>query len=324
LRRLSVFAGGWTLEAAETVCAGEGIEAREVLDLLTSLVEKSLLQYEEADAEGRYRLLETVRQYGAEKLCGAGEEVEYRGRHRDSYLTLAEQAEPELRGPAQGEWLARLEQEHENLRAALAWSTERSEGEAGLRLGGALWRFWMVRDFWAEGRERLAGVLALPGVETRTAARGSALNGAGVLAQCQGDYQAARALYGESLAIRRQLGDQQAVASSLSNLGNVASDLGDYATARALLENSQTIYCQLGDQHGIATSLHNLGCVTRDQGEYEAARAFYEESLAIYRQLGKQREIANSLANLGFVTRLLATMRRRGRSMRRAWQSAVS
>jgi predicted ATPase/class 3 adenylate cyclase len=303
LRRLSVFAGGWRLEASEAICAGEGIEDWEVLDLLAALVEKSLVQYEEAGNEARYRLLETIRQYGAEKLTAAGEEAGLRERHRDWYLALAEQAKPELHGPRQGEWLARLEEEHDNLRVALAACIQRGEAEAGLRLGGALWWFWMVRGYLGEGRERLAGALALPGSEGRTAARGRALNGAGALAHHQGDFEGARALYEESLAIFRQLGYQLGISELLNNLGILARYQGDYEGARVLYEESLAIKRQLGHQQGIAASLGNLGIVAFEQGDYEPARAFCEESLAIFRQLGHRQGISQSLNILATVAR---------------------
>jgi predicted ATPase len=301
LRRLSVFAGGWSLEAAEAVCGGEGIAAAEVLDLLTQLADKSLLLVDEGEGAARYRLLETIRRYGAEKRASAGEEGVLRERHRDWYLVLAEEAEPELQGPRQGEWLARLAAEHENLRAALAWTSERGEGEAGLRLGAALSRFWMVRGYLTEGRARLATVLAGAGSEAGRTARAQALNGAGVLASNQGEYEAARALYEESLVIQRQIGDQRGIAISLNNLGNVASNQGEYEAARALYEESLAIRRELGDQQGIANSLGNLGNVAYCQGGYEAARALYEESLVIQREIGDQHGIARSFNGMGNV-----------------------
>src|SRR5262249_31999218 len=145
LLRLSAFAGGWTLEAAEAVCIGKGVEEREVLDLLTRLVQKSLVIYEEREGGGRYRLLETVRQDARERLLESGEAEAVRERHRDWFLALAQRAEPELWRGSQTEWLERLERENDNLRAALAWSGAPGQVEAGLRLGGALRRFWEVR-----------------------------------------------------------------------------------------------------------------------------------------------------------------------------------
>ena len=206
LQRLSVFAGGWTLAAAEEVCAGEGIEHRDVLDLLTSLADKSLVVPEQEDAQTRYRLLETVRQYARDRLEESGGSAAVRVRHRDYYLALAEEADPKLKGAEQAEWLQRLEEEHENLRAGLEWSLAEAGTGGGLRLCGALQRFWWTRGHLSEGRQWCTRVLCKAGAEERTRERANVLNAAGVLAYYQGDYPAARALYEESLAIRRELG----------------------------------------------------------------------------------------------------------------------
>ncbi|SRR5579884_626936 len=208
LRRLSVFMGGWTLEAAEAICAGEGIEEWEVLDLLTSLVDKSLVVYEGPEPSTRYRLLETIRQYARDRLYEAGDGALYRDRHRDWFLSLAEQAEPQLQGPEQALWLERLETEHDNLRAALEWSLAADgSAEAGLRLVGALWRFWEMRGYLTEGRAHLADALSHAQTQERTQERARALTGAGNLAWHQSDYEAARTLHEQSLAIYQALGN---------------------------------------------------------------------------------------------------------------------
>jgi predicted ATPase/Tfp pilus assembly protein PilF len=300
LRRLSVFAGGCTLEAVEVVCAGDGVAAEEVLELLGHLVDKSLVLAEEQRGEAWYRLLETIHQYGQEELHGSREEAELRVRHRDWYVALAERAEPELQGPEQGEWLERLEREHDNLRAAVDMSIETGEAEAGLRLGGALSGFWDGRGYLSEGRERLAALVRLEPA-SRTAPRAKALNGAGVLACRQGEYTAARARHEESLSIYRKLGDKLGVATSLHKLGFVTNLQGGPSEARSLFEESLAIFRELGDEHGIANSLRNLGNVASCQGDYAAARALYEESLLIDRRLGDRRGIAYSLGNLGIV-----------------------
>ena len=267
LQRLSVFAGGWTLEAAEQVCAGDGVEDRDALDLLTSLADKSLVVVEQSDGHSRYRLLETVRQYARERLVESGGGEAVRVRHRDYFLTLAEQAEPKLVGAQQAEWLRRLDEEHENLRAALEWSLAEVQSGAGLRLCGALYRFWWARGYLSEGRKWCARVLAMEGAAGRTLERPKALHGAGALAYHQGDYLAARALGEESLAIRRQLGDWKGIAASLNNLGMVACDQADYPAARALAQESLAISRELGNRVGIANSLNNLGNVAYDQAE---------------------------------------------------------
>jgi len=301
LQRLSVFAGGWTLAAAQEVCAGEGIEHKDVLDLLTSLADKSLAVPEQEDSQTRYRLLETVRQYARDWLEDTRGHAAVRVRHRDYYLALAEEADPKLRGAEQAEWLRRLEKEHENLRAGLEWSLAEAETGGGLRLCGALQRFWWTRGHLTEGRRWCTRVLCKDGAEERTRERAYVLNAAGVLSYHQGDYPAAGAFYEESLAIRRELGDRSGIAGSLGNLGNVAVNQGDHPAARALQEQSLAIYRELGDRFGTANTLNNLGVVALNQGDYAAARALHEESLAISRELGNPHSIALSLSNVGHV-----------------------
>jgi predicted ATPase/class 3 adenylate cyclase/tetratricopeptide (TPR) repeat protein len=336
LRRLTVFAGGWTLEAAEGICrdeddrrqmsdvSGKGdpslltsdichLSSVDVLDLLSQLVDKSLVLVDEVGGETRYRLLETIRQYGAEKLHAEKAEAEALAtRHRDWFRTFAEEADRGLQGPEQAEWLDRMEVEHDNVRAALRWSIEQRDFVPGLCLGASLWRFWSVRGHLTEGRERLAELLALeqadggePVTAERRAARASALNGAGALAWHQGDYAGAGALYEESLAIRRELGDTPGVAASLSNLGLMEYEQGDYASGAALLEESLSLRRELGDRNGIAASLSNLGMIAYAQRDYPRARMLHEESLAIRRALGDQRAAALSLSNLGWVAQAL-------------------
>ena len=301
LQRLAVFAGGWTLDAAEHVCAGEGVEERGVLDLLTSVADKSLVLAEQNDGDYRYRLLETVRQYAQDKLLESGVDQAVRTRHHDYYLALAEEAEPKLLGAEQIEWLQHLEVEHENLRAALNWSLVPARSEGGLRLCGALLVFWVTRGHLSEGRAWCARVDEKAEGKERTAERAKMLNAAGHLAQLQGDYPAARARHEESLAIRRQLGDQRGVAFSLNNLANVSNEQADYDLARSLYEESLAIRRQLGDRRGIAISLGNLGLVARAQGDLLSARALHEESLAIMRELEHPVGIAGSLCYLGMV-----------------------
>ena len=301
LRRLSVFAGGWSLEAAEQVCGGEDVAEGQVLDLLTSLVDKSLVLFEEREGTGgRYRLLEMVRQYAAESLQASDEAEPVKRKHRDWYLALAEAAEPQLQGSGQANWLQQLETEHDNLRAALAWSLPPS-GEAGLRFTGALQLFWSTRGHLAEGRAWCKTALEAKGAQERTAARAKALNGAGMLATIQGDYPAARAYHEESLAIKREIGDRQGIAGSLNNLGIIAEHLGDYASARSYFEEALVINQEMGNRIWEAINLGNLGSVVLGQGDYEAAKALCEESLAIKREIGDRQGIAASIAGLGDV-----------------------
>ncbi|HYN88544.1 MAG TPA: tetratricopeptide repeat protein, partial [Ardenticatenaceae bacterium] len=313
LRRLSVFAGGYSLEAVEAVCAGNGIEQQEILDLLSDLVDKSLVAPAEQDVPGgeaRYRLLETLRQYSQEKLEESGEGDSVRRCHARYFLALVEAVEPKLTTREQGVWLAWLEMQHDNLRAALACARQQAMGggaETALRLAGALWRFWSMRGYWSEGREWLESVLSLPGAAEAMAARGKALYGAGSLAYSQDDYHAAHVLLEESVAIRRALGDTQGVAMSLQHLGTLAREQEalnprpDYTRAKALSEESLALFRELDHAMGVAGSLHDLGVAVMYQGDYAAARPILEQSLALYRQVGHDSGASHILALLGEV-----------------------
>lgn len=298
--RLSVFAGEFTLEEIEQICAGDPVDEWDVVDLLTSLTDKSLVLAETSGASVRYRLLETVRQYAKDRLTESGNGDTWRNRHLDYFLALAEEAEPRLTSAEQQQWLERLEAEHDNLRSALAWSSGRiDDSERGLRLACAIWRFWFLRGHLSEGRGWLASVLTVQ--NSPTLLRTKVLGAAGNLAASQSDFISARTLYEEGLAIKRELGDQQGIAASLNNLGNVAFEMGDYAASQNLYEESLTIKRKLKDPPGVATSLNNLANVLSSQGDPAQARALYEEALTVRRQLGDRSGIAQTLHNLGIV-----------------------
>ena len=318
LRRLSVFAGGWTLEAAEQVTGyrlqGIGEEvfpvpSHEVLDLLTNLVNKSLVVYEEQSGQGWYRLLETIRQYSRERLAGCGEEVEaVRQRHAVYYLALAEQAEPQILGPEQKRWLERLEKEHSNLRAAMIWfqqSDDQTEGSArldqGLRLAGCLWRFWWLHGHLSEGRERLMSMIRKKGTDHPTRELAGALCGAGNLAQCQGDYVQATLLFEQALTMMRALDGRSGESDMLFHLGDVASNQGNYADARSQLEQALAIYQNIGNRHGEAKSLGQIGYILREQGDFAAACSLHEAALDIHRNLGDRMNEVWVLSSLGYV-----------------------
>jgi predicted ATPase/serine/threonine protein kinase/Tfp pilus assembly protein PilF len=306
LRRLSVFSGGWTLDAAEEVCAGDGIAEWEVLDLHSRLVNKSLVEMRTSgrgrETKARYRMLETLREYGRDRLIEAGEVPVVRRRHRDFFLKLAEEAEPHLRGFQQTSWFIRLGREHANLRVAFdTCAEEESDPELGLRLAGALGRYWMVRGHWSEGRALCAIQLTRAGPGHRTIARAKTLNGAGNLAFHQGDYAEARTAHEEAREIRRELGDSFGEAMSLNNLGEVARMQGDYERANALYEESLATYRKLGAKWGMAVALNNLGEVSQTRGDYPRARRYHEDALAVWPELGDQWGMAWSLSNLGFV-----------------------
>lgn len=298
-RRFAVFAGGGALVAIESVSNGDGDV--NVLGTIESLVDKSLLNQIDAYREPRFAMLETIREYAWEKLLAAGEAEFVRERHRDFYLALAEEAQANLTGAEQTEWVKQLEDEHENLRAALNFSLVEGHAQRGLRLCGALWRWWAIRGHLSEGRGWCARFLGMTEGEDRTLERANALNAAGVLAQIQADLPVARKQHEESLAIRRHLGDRSGIAGSLNNLANVFALQADYSTARTLYEESVAIRRELGDRTGMAVSLDNLGTVADQQGDFAAARPLIEESLAIMRELGHRAGIANALNNLGTV-----------------------
>ncbi len=330
LRRLSVFAGGWTLDAAEAVCAQEGIEEQEVLDLLGHLVDKSLVLVDGRDSVPRYRQLETVRQYSRDLLLASGESSAVRRQHLEWFMTLAEQAEPQLLGAGQAVWLDRLELEHDNLRAALEWSLESEDVDAGVRLAGAVWRFWFVRGHLAEGRRWLEGVLKASGAAP-TAPRAKALKAAGNLVSAgQGDYASGRAFYEESLAIWRQLGNREGIATLLGNLGFVAYCQGDDASGHAFYEESLAIRREVGDKWGIALSLNNLGSVACRKGNYEKANVLFKESLALWQELGDQQNIAMVLTGLGLAAcgqgdyALARAFLRDGLAIRRSVRASLS
>jgi tetratricopeptide (TPR) repeat protein len=309
LRRLAVFAGGWTLDAAETVCAGDGIEDWQTLDLLDGLLHKSLAHLDGPEDAARYGLLETVRQYAEDRLLSAGEQALLSQRHATYYLALAEKAEPALTGPDQVAWLARLALEHNNLRATLHWAGQEQQVEIGLRLAGALWRFWYVRGFASEGRRWLEDLLAQ---QERThgpfsaSVPAKAYAGAGVLASIQSDYGRATALLESSLRLRRELGDKRGIAASLSSLATVAYHQGNYEHAIPMYTESLSLYRELGDKEGISRTLNNLGALAEMQGSYQEAATLYQESLVLSIELGGQQDRANALFNLGSVLARLA------------------
>jgi predicted ATPase/DNA-binding SARP family transcriptional activator len=297
LRRLSVFAGGFTLEAAEAV--GERSYAGETFNLLDALVDRSLVLLEEGE---RYRLLETVRQYARERLRESGEAEVVRERHLTFYLGLSEENAAHLRGARQLAALARLEAEHDNLRAALETSLAVAP-ERALRLAAALAPFWEVRGYLEEGRRRLSSVLEKAGPWRASRHAAAALEGAGALAFLQGDFDAAHAFCEAALQRWRRLGDQAGVARSLGRLGRLIYDQGDYPMARTRIEEGLAIARTLEDPAGLATALAHLADLTYHQGEFSRARALYEESLGVSRDLEDAAGIARALLGLGHVAR---------------------
>jgi predicted ATPase/class 3 adenylate cyclase/uncharacterized protein HemY len=298
-RRLSVFVGGWTLEAAEFVCAGSGIDEFEILDLLSALVDKSLVMLQEREESGfRYRLLETLRQYGQEKLATAAEKDEFEQRHRSYFSDLAETAAPYLQGMDAKGWLDQLDVEHNNFRAALTGYETNQESEQELQLVLNLSKFWTLRGYWAEGRQWLEKVLA-KGIAQTPERQSTLLSDLGDLAIRQGDYGNARSLFEQSLEIQRQLADSAGIAKHLFNLGTVALCQSDYRVARSFYEESLQLQRQLADSAGIASHLFTLGIIAENQGDYELAQSLFQESFELWQSLGDQYTFAYSLNSLG-------------------------
>ena len=309
-RRLAVFAGGCELEAGEAVGAVDAspTTAGQMLGRLSALVDQGLLRLDEpVDGEPRLGMLETIRAYGLERLAASGEEAEVRRRHAAWYLALAETAEPALQGSEQVTWLARLERERDNLRAALAWAREHGETEVGLRLAAALWRFWHLHGYVSEGREWLDDLLAQSGANgslAEVAARAKALRSAGGLAFYQSDYERAWARYDDAQRLYDALGDEENCAGALLNLGIVADAQGDYERAAELYEASLTLARGLEHESSvIAFVLENMGNLARRRGDAAQARTFLEESLALRRAYGDTFGIAKVLAALSVLLR---------------------
>ena len=301
LNRATVFAGGFTLEAAEGVCPNGDIAEPDILDLVSALVDKSLVAPEETEDGGRYRLLETIRDYGNEKLQADGQVELVAGRHAVFFTDFAEAAESELRGPDQGLWLKRIEQEHDNLRLAIRTCMGRKDGAGALRLAGALWRFWYVRGYWEEGRKRIGEALAMPESRGESPERAKALYGGAVLARLQGDFPAAESSLHQCLAIAAALAAEGTIADALFELGNIANQKEDLVTARRFYEKALALRRELDDRPGIALTSHGLGVVAYAMGDPATARALYEEAIAIQRERGNLRSEAAGLNGLGDV-----------------------
>ena len=302
LSRLSVFRGGWTLETAEKVC-GDGedgtIGKRPVIQLLGQLADRSLVRYEEVGDRARYRLLETMRAYSAEKLLRPASTKAVRLRHLEVFADLADEADRSFSGEQAAEWLDRLESEHDNLRAALEWS-QREGGDPvmGVRLVAALHMFWNVRGYSGEGRMWIDAALARR-AGVRDVPQMKAINAGGTVAGRQGDFTAANARYHEALAIARDLDDQARAAGILTNLGLLTYQDGNVEDARAHHEASLEIYRALGSEVGVACAQLNLVDVAMKERRYDEARRLIDESLPVFRDESDRQRIAAALQDLG-------------------------
>ena len=346
-RRLSVFAAEWSLDAAEAICGtddGSGAleDGSSILDNLGALVDSSLVRpIETASGEPRYAMLETMREFASERATECADLAELSRRHAAYYLEFAELSEKHLLGAEQTEWLGRLEQEHDNMRAALGWTIEAGQIATGLRIAGALWRFWWQHGYLSEAAGWFDQLLAHDRSNVPTIVLSRALNGAGNIAWTRGDLAKARSLHEACLALHRELGDEPEIAKSLNNLGLVAThekreeqavayfeesleihqrfglnrpiagvlenlgevvvQQGDLLRANNLILKSVRLYREFGDPRGTADSLKNLGGIAVDLGEYELARNYLSESVALYQEVGDQHGIASCLENYASV-----------------------
>jgi predicted ATPase/transcriptional regulator with XRE-family HTH domain len=310
LRRLSVFAGGWSFEAARIVC-GESL-GDDVLDLLTHLVDKSLVAVEAEAEEARYRLPETIRQYARDKLLASGESLQARDRHLEFFLHFAERAEPKLRSAEQLAWLDRLETDHDNLRTALAWSLESGKSESALRLSGALYYFWELRGYWSQGQKWLDDALALSGHKRReraasdekyvpsraeTAQRAKALYASGRMRfGTRFDFVGSRMIVEESLRLWRELGDKWWMAVALEHVGFTLSG-DEVQTARARLEEGVLLAREVEDPWPLAMCLARLGGAL-SLTDVAAAHRIREEGVAVARRVGDKSVLCQALFGL--------------------------
>ena len=300
-RRLSVFAGGWTLTTAETVASGNGVEEGEVLDLLSGLVEKSLVLAEEHGGSGvRYRMLEPVKQYAREKLGDAGEGEAVRCRHADFFLALAERAQPQLRGPEDKAWLERLEREHDNMRAALSFALECEEAELALRLAGALGTFWHMHSHSDAGRKWLEAALARDD-KVPAVVRIKALEALYWLAFDRWDHDRAQAIAREAMELSAEAEIEASLAASLRIMSaGPAWVRGDYERGKELLEESLRISREAGDRIMMAEALIQLAATAWGQGDTERGNEIYEEGIELCREAGYTFRLPDFLFSLGY------------------------
>ena len=299
LRRVAVFAGGWSLASAEQVYAGAGIEAPDVCEQLTSLVDKSLIATDEHAGATRYRMLETVRQYALDRLRDSGEEAQWRGVHLACFVALGEEFLEAQDGSKLQTWFARIAGEHDNLRAALAWSVQSSPLE-GLRLAAALGFFWRMRGHLTEGREWLARLLDAAPIDRQPRWRARGLYAAAVLATMQGDYASGKRLLQERLTLSRRLDEPSKPARALCALAYIAIEQGDYPEAEALSREAVGSSQATDDRLALCSSLGHLAIALHRQDQRAAARELYEQALVAARELGTPSYIGESLKEIGW------------------------
>jgi predicted ATPase/DNA-binding XRE family transcriptional regulator len=318
-RRLGVFMGGWTLEAAESVAAADNGQANAhhqssiitVWNSLTMLLDNSLVQqHDQPDDEPRFSMLETLREFALEQLVASGEARVARHRHAQFFIALAERAEPHLAGsPEQKTWLNRLDRDHDNIRTALRLLLNEGRADDAARLASAIWRLWRLRGYLAEGRQWLEGAIAIqpqqPETQEQAAGQAKLLHSLGAIVWQENDLATARRCFERSLALARASGSKNVLWRALDGLAAVSVDLGEWDTAEAWISEGLSVVRDLGDQRGIANAIERLATIAYHRQDYRKAREWFEQSLAISRALSDESSICITLANLGSIAHAL-------------------
>jgi len=319
-RRLSVFAGGWSLEAAEAVCSDVDLPSEEVVDLLTRLVDRSLVVVDNQETAARYRLLETLRQYAAEHLESAAEVARFRERHRDWFLSLARRANAEFNGPRQTTWIHNLEREHDNARAALRWCLDTGAVESGLLLATAYAYFWEIRGhlYRSEARRWFSEALAGPAADIASSVRARALYWAGSFAAGQFDFAPAATYFEEDLRLCERLGDKRGMAEAQLGLGQIALNRGEYESANELLSESLRLSRELDDTSASAVALRILAATARALGDAPRALELATASLAFCRLAGDSHQAGHVLDHVGEAERECGQLERSAAAHREA------
>jgi tetratricopeptide (TPR) repeat protein len=321
LARFSVFARGGSLEQLESVCGpSEDLGGREVVDALDQLADQSLLRRLPDFDEPRFLMLQTIREFAAERLEESGEGDAIRDGHLEAFIALAQKAQAQLFGSQRKEWLDRLDADHDNFRAALEWCVGQKDASRAMRLGASLWRYWQMRGHLHEGRRRMAEVLALPTSRAFPTERLAALEAAGGLAYWQADMDDAKRLYDECVELTRPLGDRRALANALYNAAfprTVTARAID--EAKPMLSEALELFRQLGDDQGIARTLWGVGLAFQYSRDYAAALSVFEEAEALNRRLDNRFGLGWSLHTLGLSAYHLGDVER----SRRAWTEAI-
>jgi predicted ATPase len=321
LAALSIFVGGWTLQAAEEI-GSNYVERRRVVHLLAELVDKSLALFEEIQGAGRYRFLTPIRQYAQQKRQQEIHLPDLEAHHLAHFMQVAAEAAPNLVGSGQADWLDRLEKERDNFRAALGLCCDRHDAASGLQLAASLGRFWQIRGYYAEGQSWLEQLLD-DGEPANDPTRLKALGAAGGLAFRRADLVSAQRFYREMLALAERLGNPRSTAAALGNLANVSSELGDLAVAHSYFERCLALFRDLQDERAVALTLSNLAVVANRQNEYALACRYNEEAICLLERMDVL-ELAIALNNLADARQTLGEHTVAERHLRRSMQLSLS